>query len=97
MSKDHAKFCYRYILSKGMHETGEEWPLLSVKTEVNGDSKSTFFGLVVQTQEIFVLPWLLWPAQYKIYIFLTVNNFNSFVPIPTTNWEGSHAGSPVSW
>ncbi len=44
------------------------WPLLTVETEVNGDSKSTnergpflgwFVGLVVSVQEIFVLPWLL--------------------------------------
>jgi hypothetical protein len=44
------------------------WPLLTVETEANGDSKSTnergsflgwFVGLVVPVQEIFVLPWLL--------------------------------------
>ncbi len=46
----------------------EEWPLLTVETEVKGSSKSTnergpsflgwFVGLVVLVQEIFVLPWL---------------------------------------
>ncbi len=39
-------------------------PLLTVETEVNGESKSTkergpsLIGLVVPAQEIFVLPWL---------------------------------------
>jgi hypothetical protein len=40
----------------------EGWPLLTVETEVNGNSKSTnglFVRLVVSIQEIFVLPWLL--------------------------------------
>jgi len=43
-------------------------PLLTVETDVNGDSKITnergpslagFVGLVLPVQEIFVLPWLL--------------------------------------
>ncbi len=51
-----------------IRETGEGWLLLTVETEVNGDSKSTnergpflviSFGLAVMVQEIFVLPWLL--------------------------------------
>ncbi len=43
-------------------ETSEGWPLLTVETEVNGDSKSTnergpsFVGLVVTVQETFILP-----------------------------------------
>ncbi len=54
-------------LSK-IRETTEEWPLLTVEIEMNGNSKNTserspslgwFFGLVVPTQEIFVLLWLL--------------------------------------
>ncbi len=40
-----------------------------------------FIGFVVQVQEIFVLPWLLLSAQSKIFFFLTVHCFNSFVPI----------------
>jgi hypothetical protein len=49
-------------------ETRERWPLLTVETETNGGSKSTyargpsfvwFVGLVVPVQEIFVLPCLL--------------------------------------
>jgi hypothetical protein len=34
-------------------ETREGWPLLTVETEVNGDSK------VLPLQEIFGLPWLV--------------------------------------
>ncbi len=49
-------------------ETREGWPLLTVETDVNGDSKSTnekvsfhgwFVRLIVPLQLIFVLPWLL--------------------------------------
>ncbi len=29
--------------------------------------------------------------------FLTVHNFNSFVPMCPASWEGSRAGSPVSY
>ncbi len=32
-------------------------------------------------QETFILPWLLWSAQYKIWFFLTVHYFNFCVPI----------------
>ncbi len=51
-----------------VRETRDGWPLLTVETEVNGDSKSTnergpyfgwFVGLVVPIQEIFVQLWLL--------------------------------------
>jgi hypothetical protein len=47
-------------------ETREGWPVLTVETEANGDSKSTYekgsslvgsFGSPVP--KIFVLPWLL--------------------------------------
>ncbi len=49
-------------------ETREGWPLLTVKTEVNWDSKSTnergsflgwFVRFVLPVQEIFVMLWLL--------------------------------------
>ncbi len=47
--------------------TTEGWPLLTVESELNGDSKSTnervplhllVCGAVLPVQEIFVLPWL---------------------------------------
>jgi hypothetical protein len=57
-------------------ETREEWPLLSVETEANGDSKRTnerglsflvwFVGLFMPVQVIFVLPGLQ-SVQYKIF------------------------------
>ncbi len=50
-------------------ESRKGWPLLTVETEMNGDSKSTngregsflgwFVGLVVPVQDTFILPWLL--------------------------------------
>jgi hypothetical protein len=53
-----------------VRETREGWPLPTVETEVNGDSKRIdergrwvvfgwFVGLVVPVQEAFVLPCLL--------------------------------------
>jgi hypothetical protein len=60
-----------------IREIREGWPLLTVDTEAIGVSRSTyergpslvgsFVGLVVLLQEIFVLPWLLQVAQYKIF------------------------------
>jgi hypothetical protein len=63
------------VLSLTIRETREGWPLLAVETEVNGNSKRTnerspflvgSLGLRCW-QEIFVLPWLLSSAQYKIF------------------------------
>jgi hypothetical protein len=51
----------------GARESREWWLLLTVETELNGDSKSTnergpfsfgSLGVVVPVREIFVLPWL---------------------------------------
>ncbi len=63
------------------------WPLLTVETEVNGDSKSTnerallwlFFGLIMPVQEAFILPWLFYGQHRTKYFFLTANYFNSCV------------------
>ncbi len=70
---------YRYICSVLIRETIEGWPLLTVETKVNRNSKSTNGG---------ILPWLVrWAClaapvgQNKIYFFLIVHFFNSFVPI----------------
>ncbi len=74
---------------KKLSETREWRPLLTVETEVNGDSKSTnergpslvmFVGRVVPVQEtLFCLNCSSWPSTK--YIFLTIHYFNSFVPI----------------
>ncbi len=59
---------HTFVGNGNIRETREGWPLLTVETEVNGDSKSTnerglpwlvCCGLVVPVKEIFVLPWLL--------------------------------------
>ncbi len=58
-----------------IRETREWWPLLTFETEANGVSKSTneqgsflgwFVGPILAVQEVFILPWLLLSAQYKI-------------------------------
>ncbi len=67
------------------------WPLLTVETEVNGDSKSTnergpslvgSWACHAGT-EIFVLPWLLSSAQYIIFFSspYLVHYYNFFFPI----------------
>ncbi len=67
------------------------WPLLTVETEPNGDSKRTnergsflgcFVWLVVPVQEeTFILPWLRLRAQYKIFFFLDIHYFKLCVTI----------------
>jgi hypothetical protein len=85
-------------------ETGEGWPLLNVETVANGDSWSTndkgsflggFVGLE-PVQEIFILPWLLWSAQYK-YFFPHCILFHFTFPHCPETWAGSRAGPPVTY
>jgi hypothetical protein len=38
-------------------------------------------GLSCRYKRLFILAWLLWSAQYKIYFFLAVHYFNLCVPI----------------
>ncbi len=52
-----------------------------------GSFRDWFVGLVVPVQEIFVLPWLLLLAQYKMFFFLTAHSFTSFVPIAQQAWQ----------
>jgi hypothetical protein len=67
-------------------ETREGWPLLTVETEVNGDSTRTnergpslvgSLGLSCWYKRLFVLPW---PSTNQ-KIFRTIYYFNYFVPI----------------
>jgi hypothetical protein len=75
-------------------ETREGWLLLTVETEVNGDSKSTnqrgpFIGRF--------LSCLGCSSQPSIQnIFLTVHFFNFISPLSPATWAGRRAGSPVS-
>ncbi len=87
----------------GSRETREEWPQLTVETEVNGDSK--------RVQIKGVLPWLAcWAcragtrdfcpafavlvAQYKIF-FPNRTLFPFICPHRSATWAGSRAGSPT--
>ncbi len=85
--------------SKGNpRETREGWPLLTVETEVNGDSKSTngwFVGLVVLVQKTFILPGC--PGQpITKYFFPHRALFQFMCPHRPETWAGSRAGPPVS-
>ncbi len=72
----------------GTRETRERWPLLTVETEVNRDSKSTnerspslvgSLGLLCRyTRFFFCLGFSRRPS--KKYFFLTLRFFDSFVP-----------------
>jgi hypothetical protein len=88
-------------------ETREGWPLLTVGTEVNGDSKSIhilyeqdpsfgwFTGLVVLVQEIFspALAALVGPVQF----FFSRQTLFQFICLHLpASWASSRAGSPVS-
>jgi hypothetical protein len=70
-------------------ETREWWPLIIVKTEVNGDSKITnergpslvgSLGSLCQCK-IFLSSLGCSSRPSTTYIFLPVNYFNSFVPV----------------
>jgi hypothetical protein len=86
---------YMYCLKTLAHatmsrETREGWPLLTVETEVNGDSKSTIemdpflvdsLGLSCQYKRfLFCIGCSIRPSTKYMY-FPTVHYFKSFVPI----------------
>jgi|688.fasta_scaffold460044_2 hypothetical protein len=80
-----------------IRETREGWPLLTVKTEANGDSKSTnergpssvtVIGFLMPVQAIFVLLAAVVGPVRNIF-FLSVHYLNSFLPI------AQHAGQAV--
>jgi hypothetical protein len=70
-------------------ETRERWPLLTVETEVNGDSKSTnercpslvgHWACRAVTRD-FCSALAALVGSVQNIVFLTVHYFNSFVPI----------------
>ena len=82
-------------------ETIDGWPMLTVETELNGDSKCTnerrppLVGCRAGTRDFCsALAALICPVQN--ICFLTAHFFNSFVPIAPASWAGSRAGPPVS-
>jgi hypothetical protein len=80
------------------------WPLLTVETEVIGNSKSTngrgpslvgLLGLACQYKRLLfcLVPWLLKSARTNVF-FLTVYYFNSFVPIAQQAGQAAVLGRP---
>jgi hypothetical protein len=71
-------------------ETRKEWPLLTVETEANGDSKCTnergpslvgSLGLSCWSKKILFSALAALVGPVKNIIFLTVHYFNSFISI----------------
>jgi hypothetical protein len=100
---------FKFWLVYKTKESREGWPLLTVETEqmetygvqIKGIRCSfliCFVGLVLLVQEIFILPWLLWSAQYNIFFFLTKYTILIFMcsHLSPATWAGSRAGPPVS-
>ncbi len=96
------------MLAKGVvwRETRGGWLLMTIETEANVDSWSTFqsgpslvgsFSLSADTIDFCpALAALVSPVQN--IIFLTTHFFTLLVPCAhAATWAGSRAGSPVSW
>jgi hypothetical protein len=52
------------------------------------------WACVVQVQDIFVVPWLLYSDQYKIFFSSTVHYFNSYFPIAQ---QAGQVGTQPCW
>jgi hypothetical protein len=86
----------------------EGWPLLTIETETNGVSRSTYercpslvgsLGSLCLYERFFsCLGCFSRPrsAKYKLFLFLTVHSFTSFYPQRLASWAGGRATSPVS-
>jgi hypothetical protein len=84
--------------------TERGWPLLTVETEVKGDSKKILFMKGILS---WLAPWACCAgtidfgcsksAEYTKKFFLTVHYFN-FLPTAQQagHWQAAGAGSPVS-
>ncbi len=79
-------------------------PLLTIETEVNGDSKSTnergpyvvgFWACRASTRDFYSALSVLVIRELNIF-FITVHYFKFLCPHRPASWAGSHAGSPVS-
>jgi hypothetical protein len=92
---------------KSTRESREGWPLLTVETEVHGDSKSInvrgpslvgFVGLSCQCQYKRFLVSLGCSSQPSTkYFFPRCTLFQCLCPHRPASWAGSRAGSPVSY
>ncbi len=80
-----SNFCENAKMICLLRETREGWPLLTGETEATGDLWSTNeggpFSLSWLVRWFFILPWLLWSAQVKMYLFLTAQYLNFCVTI----------------
>jgi hypothetical protein len=84
--------------------TKEEWPLLTIEAEVNGDSRSTYergpsligsWAFSAGTGDFCpALAALVGPGSKHFFPHNT--QFQFFCPHCPASWTGSHAGSPVS-
>ncbi len=87
------------------YPSSQGWPLLTVETEVNGDSKSKnegcpclvgSSGLSCRCKRFLISLGCSSRPSTKYIFFFTVHYFNSFCPHRPASWAGSRAGSPVS-
>ncbi len=91
------------VVSSGrFRKTGEGWPLLTIETEVNGDSKRTnergpflvgSLGLSCRCNRL--LSCLGCSSRPSSKYFLTVHYFNSFVPTGTASWVQNYRKIPL--
>jgi hypothetical protein len=95
---------YKFNWFVGCRKTKEGWPLLTVETEVNGDSKSInervpsllgSLGLSEQYKRFFVCLGCSSQPCTK-YLFPQCTLFQFLFPHRQASWAGSHAWSPVS-
>jgi hypothetical protein len=80
-------------------EDREGWPLLSVETEVNGDSKSTnergpslvgSLGFSCRYKRFLSCLGSSRRPSTRYFFFLTVHYFNAFVPRELLKWRAGH-------
>jgi hypothetical protein len=64
--------------------------------KLKGSFLSWLVGLVVPVQEIFVLPWLLWSDQYKIFFSSPYHTISIHLSPSPSMLAGSRAWSLVS-
>jgi hypothetical protein len=79
------------VAAAGCWNSGK-WGLMEYKWR--GSFPGWFVGLVVLVQEISILPWMLWSAQYKIF-FPNHTLFRFMCPHRPATWAGNHAWPPV--
>ncbi len=91
------------LLPVATRETREEWPLLTVETEVNGDSKRTMkaalshdsLGLLCRYKRFLFSLGCCSRPNTKLY-FPHRTLFQFLCSHRPASWAGSRAGSPVS-